>query len=65
MDEVYGAVVMLPAAHLEPGTVEAYGAETTGHIDVGRYPDGRRTSAASRSAPRWPRRAWTPTRSPT
>ncbi|MGH2894135.1 MAG: ketopantoate reductase family protein [Solirubrobacteraceae bacterium] len=40
MREVYGAVVMLPAAHLEPGTVEAYGADTTGQIDVGRYPDG-------------------------
>jgi 2-dehydropantoate 2-reductase len=40
MNEVYGSVVMLPAAHLEPGTIEAYGAETTGHIDVGRYPDG-------------------------
>jgi 2-dehydropantoate 2-reductase len=40
MDEVYGAVVMLPAAHLEPGTIEAYGADTTGHIDLGRYPEG-------------------------
>ena len=40
MDEVYGAVVMLPAAHLEAGTIEAYGADTTGHIDIGRYPDG-------------------------
>jgi 2-dehydropantoate 2-reductase len=40
MDEVYGAVVMVPAAHLQPGTVEAYGAERTGHIDVGRYPEG-------------------------
>jgi 2-dehydropantoate 2-reductase len=40
MDAVYGAAVMLPAAHLQPGTVEAYGAETTGMIDVGRYPDG-------------------------
>jgi 2-dehydropantoate 2-reductase len=40
MDEVYAAVVMLPAAHLEAGTIEAYGAETTGHIDVGRYPEG-------------------------
>jgi 2-dehydropantoate 2-reductase len=40
MDDVYGAVVMLPAAHLEPGTIEAYGAETTGHINVGRYPEG-------------------------
>ena len=40
MDEVFGAVVMLPAAHLQPGTIEAYGARTTGHIDVGRYPTG-------------------------
>jgi 2-dehydropantoate 2-reductase len=40
MDAVYGAVVMLPAAHLEAGAIEAYGTETTGHIDVGRYPDG-------------------------
>ncbi len=40
LDEVYAAVVMLPAAHLEAGTIEAYGAETTGHIDVGRYPEG-------------------------
>jgi 2-dehydropantoate 2-reductase len=40
MDEVYGAVVMLPAAHLQAGTIEAYGAETTGHIDIGRYPEG-------------------------
>jgi 2-dehydropantoate 2-reductase len=40
MDTVYGAVIMLPAAHLEPGTVEAYGSEVTGMIDVGRYPDG-------------------------
>jgi 2-dehydropantoate 2-reductase len=40
LDEVYAAVVMLPAAHLEAGTIEAYGAETTGHIDVGCYPEG-------------------------
>ena len=40
MDAVYGAVVMLPAAHLQAGTVEAYGAEMTGMIDVGCYPDG-------------------------
>ncbi len=38
--QVYGAVVMLPAAHLEPGLVLAYGAEQTGIVDVGRYPDG-------------------------
>jgi 2-dehydropantoate 2-reductase len=40
MDEVYGAVVMLPAAHLEAGSIEAYGADTTGHIGIGRYPEG-------------------------
>jgi 2-dehydropantoate 2-reductase len=38
--QVYGAVVMLPAAHLEPGLVLAYGVEQTGIVDVGRYPDG-------------------------
>jgi 2-dehydropantoate 2-reductase len=40
MNAVYGAVVMLPAAHLQPGIVEAYGAELTGMIDIGRYPGG-------------------------
>ena len=40
MHQVYGAAVMLPAAHLEPGMVEAYGAERTGQVDVGRYPEG-------------------------
>jgi 2-dehydropantoate 2-reductase len=40
MAEVYGALVMLPAAHLEPGTVEAYGADVSGHIDIGRFPEG-------------------------
>lgn len=40
METVYGAVVMLPAAHLQPGTIEAYGADITGMIDVGRYPEG-------------------------
>jgi 2-dehydropantoate 2-reductase len=39
-DSVYGAVVMSPAAHLQPGSVEAYGTTLTGMIDVGRYPDG-------------------------
>jgi len=37
---VYGAVVMLPAAHLEPGVVLAYGSLLTGIVDVGRYPQG-------------------------
>jgi 2-dehydropantoate 2-reductase len=39
-ESVYGAVVMLPAAHLEPGVVLSYGAELTGIIDLGRYPGG-------------------------
>ncbi|MBV9195135.1 MAG: ketopantoate reductase family protein [Solirubrobacterales bacterium] len=37
---VYAGVVMLPAAHLEPGIVQAYGAELAGMIDVGSYPEG-------------------------
>ena len=37
---VYGAVVMSPTAHLEPGVVQAYGSRGTGVIDVGRYPSG-------------------------
>jgi 2-dehydropantoate 2-reductase len=37
---VYGAVVMAPTAHLEPGIVQAYGTRGIGVIDVGRYPAG-------------------------
>lgn len=37
---VYGAVVLMPVEHLEPGTVIAFAARQTGHIDVGRYPQG-------------------------
>jgi len=37
---VYGAVVMVPTAHLEPGSVQAFGAKLTGVIDLGRYPSG-------------------------
>jgi 2-dehydropantoate 2-reductase len=37
---VYGAVLMAPTAHLEPGVVQAYGTTLTGAIDVGRYPSG-------------------------
>lgn len=40
LDSVYGAVVMCPAAHLTPGSVEAYGTTLTGMIDIGVYPDG-------------------------
>jgi 2-dehydropantoate 2-reductase len=38
--EVYGAVVMAPTAHLEPGIVLSYGTRETGIIDIGRYPSG-------------------------
>ncbi len=38
--EVYGAVVMSPTAHMEPGVVQCYGARLSGTIDLGRYPDG-------------------------
>ena len=37
---VYGAVVMVPAAHIEPGVVESHASQLTGIIDVGRYPNG-------------------------
>jgi 2-dehydropantoate 2-reductase len=37
---VYGAVVMVPATHLEPGVVSTYGASPEGVIDLGRYPRG-------------------------
>jgi 2-dehydropantoate 2-reductase len=37
---VYGAVVMAPTGHLEPGIVQAYGARGVGVIDIGRYPAG-------------------------
>lgn len=37
---VYGAVVLAPSNHLEPGVVEAQGAKLSGILDVGRYPAG-------------------------
>jgi 2-dehydropantoate 2-reductase len=39
-EQVYGAAVVLPAAFLEPGVVQAYGTRLTGVLDVGRYPHG-------------------------
>lgn len=39
-EHVYAVPVMLPAAHLEPGVVQASSAPTTGILDVGRYPAG-------------------------
>ena len=40
-DDVYGVCVVLPALHLEPGTVEAHAAPVTGILDIGSYPRGR------------------------
>jgi 2-dehydropantoate 2-reductase len=39
-ENVYGAVVMLPAAHTEPGVVESHASKLTGIVDIGRYPSG-------------------------
>ena len=39
-EHVYGAVVMLPAAHIEPGVVQAHATKLTGIVDLGRYPSG-------------------------
>jgi 2-dehydropantoate 2-reductase len=52
---VYGAQVLLPATHAEPGVVEAHNAPVPGLIDVGRYPVGsddyaERLAAALRAA---------------
>jgi 2-dehydropantoate 2-reductase len=38
--QVYGAVVLMPAEHLEPGVVVGYGSRFVGRIDLGRYPHG-------------------------
>jgi 2-dehydropantoate 2-reductase len=37
---VYGAVVMSPTAHMEPGVVVASGVKDSGVIDLGRFPSG-------------------------
>lgn len=42
---VLGVCVMLPAAHLTPGRVEAYAWPIPGLFDVGRYPEGSDPSA--------------------
>jgi 2-dehydropantoate 2-reductase len=39
-EAVYGVCVMLPAAHLRPGVVQAFSVPTPGLLDVGRYPTG-------------------------
>ncbi len=39
-ETVYGVCVMLPAAHLVPGRVQAYSHPVAGMLDIGRYPGG-------------------------
>jgi 2-dehydropantoate 2-reductase len=38
--DVHGMCVMLPAVHLDPGVVAAFGEPVSGILDVGRYPSG-------------------------
>lgn len=39
-EHVYGAVVMMPGVHLEPGIVQLHGTPKTGIVDLGVYPSG-------------------------
>ncbi len=39
-DAVYGVLVFMPAAHMEPGVVSAHLSGKTGILDLGRYPSG-------------------------
>jgi 2-dehydropantoate 2-reductase len=48
--DVYGVHVMLPAAHLEAGLVQASSAPITGMLDIGRYPNGTDEMAHELSA---------------
>lgn len=47
---VYGAMTMLPGAHLEPGVVQAFSAPVPGIVDVGQYPAGSDVRASRVSA---------------
>lgn len=39
-ENVYGLLLMLPATHMEPGVVSAFGMPRAGILDIGRYPAG-------------------------
>lgn len=39
-EQVYGAVVMCPATHLDPGVVAVHSAGVPGLFDIGRFPTG-------------------------
>jgi 2-dehydropantoate 2-reductase len=66
-ERVYGAMLMLPTSHLEPGVVEAHSAPCPGIVDLGRFPSGpdalggviagdlRRAGFASEARPDIPR----------
>ena len=47
---VYGMGVMLPATHLEPGSVEAHSVPVPGILDLGCYPSGVDDRAAAIAA---------------
>ncbi|MFS1303825.1 ketopantoate reductase family protein [Streptosporangium longisporum] len=47
---VYGMCVWLPATHLEPGKVAAFGSPLTGILHIGRYPSGTDRTAERISA---------------
>jgi 2-dehydropantoate 2-reductase len=47
---VYGAITMVPSAHLEPGVVQAFAAPIPGIVDVGRHPAGEDARIARVSA---------------
>ncbi|MFD1938359.1 MULTISPECIES: ketopantoate reductase family protein [Nonomuraea] len=39
-ERVYGMCVYLPALHMEPGVVAAFGSPLSGRLHIGRYPQG-------------------------
>jgi 2-dehydropantoate 2-reductase len=47
---VYGVAVMCPAAHLEPGVVQAFAEPVAGILDVGRWPAGADETAHALAA---------------
>jgi len=47
---VYGMLVVMPATHLEPGTVELHSREPAGVLDLGRYPEGTDATAEAVAA---------------
>jgi len=49
-DDVYGVCVMCPAAHLQPGVVQAFSLPSPGILDIGRYPSGSDTVAEALAA---------------